>query len=100
METFGLVILEAMAAGLPVVTTSAPGVRDLVADGVNAKVSRIGDLSAMVDNIDFLMCNGQSARRLKTNAQQGLERFSWSRVAAEYERAYAGIVVSGLETAP
>lgn len=48
-ETQGMVVVEAMAAGLPVVAVSAPGIREVVIDGDNGRLLDSDDVEAMVD---------------------------------------------------
>ncbi|NDJ76180.1 MAG: glycosyltransferase family 1 protein, partial [Chloroflexi bacterium] len=55
METFGLVLIEAMAAGLPVVTSRVGGVDDMVQPGVNGYVFNVGDVRGMIDGVRAIL---------------------------------------------
>lgn len=84
-EGFGLVLIEAMAAGVPVVATDAPGIRDVVRDGYNGLLAPVASPEKLTDAIRC-MC-GNPARRAEF-VRQGLqdvrEKFSWSKVIERY----------------
>src|SRR5262249_41673946 len=65
------VVLEAMAAGLPVVATPAGDTPDIVEDGVTGLIVPIGDASAIADRIVALSASPQRCRQL---GQAGRER--------------------------
>jgi len=75
-EPFGLVVLEAMAAGRPVVATAAGGVPEIVRDGREALLVAAGDAEAMAQAIDRLLSDAELAARLGRAATE--------RVAAEF----------------
>jgi len=69
VESFGMVAVEAMAAGLPVVATSQPALSQVVQDGVSGTLVRPGDVQAMhaaiaryVDDGDLRLRHGAAAR--------------------------------------
>jgi glycosyltransferase involved in cell wall biosynthesis len=77
------VLIEAGMTGLPVVATSAPGVRTIVDDGATGFVVDIEDLDAMVDATARLAEDPVLRRRMGTAARQRcVERFSLDAVAA------------------
>jgi glycosyltransferase involved in cell wall biosynthesis len=88
-ETFPLAILEAAAAGLPVVSTWAPGVPELVTDTVTGRLVNIGDADAFAANIIDLLEKPEEARRLAENLHnQVRDNFTWAHHYARYSQMY------------
>lgn len=88
-ETFGLVVLEAMACGKPVVGMAAGGVAELLDSGCGLLV-RPGSPAAFAEGIRALF--DQDLRALGSMARQRVEqRFSWDRVVPRLLRQYASI---------
>jgi glycosyltransferase involved in cell wall biosynthesis len=86
-EGFGLVLIEAMAAGVPVVATAVPGIRDVVRDGVTGLLVPVAsprDLSIAIRRVseDPLL-----RQRLVENGLRDVRaRFTWQKVLPQYRR--------------
>ncbi len=76
-ETLGLVILEAMASGLPVIAAPAGGVADHLRDGVNGIAYAPGDTAGMARGILSLVRSPALVRRLGAGARATAEAMSW-----------------------
>ena len=76
-EGFGLVILEAMACGLPVITTTATAGPDIVTEGHDGFVIEPGDVDALVNKMEFCLENRDQIAAMGVNARRTAERFSW-----------------------
>jgi glycosyltransferase involved in cell wall biosynthesis len=77
-EGFGLVLLEAMACGLPVITTTATAGPDIVTDGENGWVTASGDLEALMARMSFCLDHPHVVREMGSHARATAERFTWA----------------------
>jgi phosphatidylinositol alpha 1,6-mannosyltransferase len=75
-ETLGLVILEAMASGLPVVATPALGVGDYLEDGRNGLAYAAQDIEACAIAMQSLCANASLHERLRAGARHTAERYA------------------------
>lgn len=94
LEAFGIVALEAMASGLPVVASDIPGVREVVSEGVEGYLADPLDPRSFAGRIDTLLSEPLKSARLARNGRaRVLGEFTWTRVADRvvevYERALA-----------
>lgn len=89
-DTFGQVVMEAMAAGLPAVVTDCGGPQELVEDGVTGFVA---DDARFVERVRQLAHSADLRRRMGRNARTAAEARSWNRIFDElmdhYRRAAA-----------
>lgn len=72
LEGHPMVVLEAMAAGLPCITTDQGAIRETVLDGVNGFIIPKGDVAAIADRILLLLTNDELRQRM---GQASLKRF-------------------------
>jgi glycosyltransferase involved in cell wall biosynthesis len=84
-----LVLLEALAMGLPVVATDIPGIRDLVADGRNGFLVPPGDPAAMRAALLRITADPDGYQRMSAESRRVAGQYSWDRIGAEFERLYA-----------
>jgi len=90
LESFGIVLIEAMAAGLPVVGTDAPGCRDLVREDAGGVQVPAGDRDALARAVLDLLADPQRRAALGARAQATARaRYDWSVVTDAYARLYA-----------
>ncbi|MDQ6674139.1 MAG: glycosyltransferase family 4 protein [Chloroflexota bacterium] len=91
-ELLGLVALEAMACGTPVVASRVGGLPEVVEDGVTGFLVPPGDVPALRERLDQLLRDAGLARRLGHNARERvLDRFTWAKVAERCLAAYANL---------
>lgn len=76
-DGFGLVILEAMASGLPVITTTATAGPDLIGNGEEGFIIEPGDLEALEKTIRFFINNEQAITTMGDKARARAETFTW-----------------------
>ncbi|MFJ1812523.1 MULTISPECIES: glycosyltransferase [unclassified Streptomyces] len=88
-EPFGIVPLEAMACGVPVVATDVGGHRDSVADGVTGRLVAVGDPEATAETVGALLADDRLRRRMGVaGRERALARYTWQRVADGVEEVY------------
>lgn len=91
-EAFGLVALEAMASGVPVVASRLPGVRELVQASETGILVQPEDSLALASAIESLLLNPQERRRLGNNAYQQVEKkYRWSIVGERLLEIYRNL---------
>ncbi|MCC6848709.1 MAG: glycosyltransferase family 4 protein [Deltaproteobacteria bacterium] len=87
------VVMEAFAAGVAVVGTEIPGLRELVRSGHSGMLVPVGDVVALADAIDTLLGDAATNRRLAEQARTLVERdYSPHRLAAELLEEYQALV--------
>ncbi|MBP0029532.1 glycosyltransferase family 1 protein [Roseofilum sp. Guam] len=93
-ETLGLVLLEAMAAGCPVVAAGTGGITDIVTDGVNGYLFDPTDPQGAISATQKLLDNQAERDTLRQNARQEAERWGWSSATRQLHRYYQAVVNS------
>jgi L-malate glycosyltransferase len=89
MEAFPNVVMEAMAAGLPVVASDVGGIPELIADGRSGVLVPPGAVKPLADAIVRLMDDGDLATTLGAEAHRGVAaNYSFDRMIAAMERLY------------
>ncbi|HEX5415936.1 MAG TPA: glycosyltransferase family 4 protein [Chloroflexota bacterium] len=88
-EAFGVVLLEAMASGKPVIASNLPGVRSVVADGEDGLLARPGDSDDLAANLRALLGDPARRRAMGERGRAKVEaRYSWQRVGEQLEEIY------------
>jgi phosphatidylinositol alpha 1,6-mannosyltransferase len=91
-ETLGLVVLEAMSAGLPVIATPAGGVADHLRDGENGLAYPAGDTRALADAMIAMVSNPARAKQLATGARATAEALGWDRELDRLDASYREVL--------
>jgi glycosyltransferase involved in cell wall biosynthesis len=88
-EPFGIVALEAMAAGVPVVVSDAGGLPDVVQHNISGVVCPRGSSDALADAITGILRVPSRARQLAdAGIRRARENFNWNRIAAQTQCVY------------
>lgn len=91
-EPFGIVALEAMAAGVPVVVSDAGGLKEIVEHDVTGTITWAGSHESLSWGISRLLRDPDNARRMADVARGvALDRFDWAKIAASTRDVYARV---------
>ncbi|MGB3512805.1 MAG: glycosyltransferase family 1 protein [Microcoleaceae cyanobacterium] len=91
-ETLGLVLLEAMAAGTPVVAANSGGIPDIVTDGINGYLFDPADEKGAITATHNLMAHSKERETLRQNARAEAERWGWSAATQQLRNYYQEII--------
>ncbi|MGG6295901.1 glycosyltransferase [Leptolyngbya sp. AN02str] len=91
-ETLGLVLLEAMAAGCPVIAANAGGIPDIVTDGVNGYLFDPADDQGAIAATQRLLANTAERETLRHNARAEAERWGWAAATQQLQGFYQSIL--------
>ncbi len=90
-ESFGIVLLEAMAAGVPVVGSAIPGYASVIRDGRDGVLVRPGDPRALAAAIDELLRSPARRRALAAAAREAVADYDWPVIAARIRDCYVDV---------
>lgn len=91
-ESFGIVLLEAMAAGLPLVATDIPGFRTVAKDGRQGRLVPPGDAFALADALATLLANDKLRTAMAAEGRRTADEYDWPRVARRVEDVYRSVL--------
>lgn len=91
-ESFGVVLIEAMAAGTPVVASGIDGYRNVATDGVDALLTEPGDAVALAAAIGAVLDDPLLTASLRAAGHRRATDFSMTTLAAEYTRIYRQLI--------
>ncbi len=91
-ETFGNVVLEAMASGLPVVCVDEGGITDFTSHMHNAAVCRCGNAQSLADGMERMIQDGFMRQRLAAASLATARARSWESIFAKLVRQYGSVL--------
>jgi phosphatidyl-myo-inositol alpha-mannosyltransferase len=91
-EGFGIVILEAMASGVPVIASNIESFQELISNGTNGLLFRVGDADALSKAIVTLYENIRLRKELVFQGLETAKRYSWTDVASKYISLYQSLL--------
>jgi len=87
-ESFGLAALEAMAAGVPLISSNAGGLPEININGKTGFMSPVGDVASMSRNAIAILENDEVLKTFKQNALEQSKRFDIQHIVPVYEDLY------------
>ena len=94
-DGFGMVVTEALARGLPVITTNQAGAADLIVNGKNGLIVEAGDAEALAEAVLWCLDNRSALQDMRQAALETARSWQWS----HYRAALRHAVVEGLTRA-
>lgn len=98
-ETLGLVLLEAMAAGCPVVAANSGGIPDIVTDGVNGYLFDPADEQGAIEATRKLLATQATREQMRLNARAEAEKWGWAAATRQLQQFYQQVAASSLPMA-
>jgi phosphatidyl-myo-inositol alpha-mannosyltransferase len=93
-ESFGIILIEAMASGVPVVASSIPGYRAVVDDGVQGKLVTPDSSDGLADTIIRLIENEDMLKEMSAAALHKSREYSWDKLVSLVEKAYSEAIAA------
>ncbi|MRX70973.1 N-acetyl-alpha-D-glucosaminyl L-malate synthase BshA [Bacillus lacus] len=95
-ESFGLVLLEAMACGVPCIGTDIGGIPEVIKDGVTGYICEVGSIEEIVSKSLSLLENPEKHETFSERAiSEGTARFHSSEIVKQYEDIYRSVLKKG-----
>lgn len=91
-ESFGLAALEAMAHGVPVISTNTGGLPEVNIDGVSGYLCNVGEVDLMAKQALKLLQNPDLLNQFKENAKTTAKKFDIEHILPLYEKLYMDVV--------
>ncbi|MCA0983043.1 N-acetyl-alpha-D-glucosaminyl L-malate synthase BshA [Halobacillus yeomjeoni] len=92
-ESFGLVLLEAMACGVPCIGTNIGGIPEVIDHGETGYIAELGNIDQIADYAVKILTDNELLNSLSVNAKQVVNnKFASSTILEEYERLYGQVL--------
>ena len=96
-ESFGIVNLEAMASGIPIISSNLGGIPDIVKHGENGLLAKPCDVQSLAYELRCLLENTKLRKRLGDNGKRLVKNYSWDKIALETENLYRDMIEGDIQ---
>lgn len=93
IETFGIVIVEAMAASLPIITSNVEGCRDLITNNVNGFLCNPENEEEFANNIILLLSDKEKYEEFQFNNKNKALEYDWDLIVGKYVELYKEVIM-------
>jgi phosphatidylinositol alpha-mannosyltransferase len=97
-ESFGMILIEAFAAGTPVVASAIAGYADVVSDGIDGVLVPPGDPQRLAEELQRMYLEPERRRAMGEAARKSARRYAWPEVAGRVEGVYERALEAGPAT--
>ena len=88
-----MINIEAMAAGIPIISTDAPGCVETIVDGVDGLIAKAGNPIDLARKMEHLQSDSDLQQKLITNGKMTVDdSFNWDVVGRQFENLYFSIL--------
>ena len=88
IESFGIVLVEAMAANLPIITSNVDGCKDVIRNGNDGLIFKKNDLSDLTHKIKLIVENKKIYNHFKAKSIARAKQFEWKNIVKQYLNIY------------
>ena len=88
IESFGIVLVEAMAANLPIITSNVDGCKDVIRNGNDGLMFKKNDLSDLTHKIKLIVENKKIYNHFKAKSIARARQFDWKNIVKQYLNIY------------
>jgi len=93
-ESFGLAALEAMASGVPVISSNTGGIPEVNVDGFSGYLSNVGDTTGMANKAIQILENTDTLQKFKKQAREQAAKFDIHKIVPMYEKLYENLLMT------
>lgn len=97
VETFGIGLMEALAAGVPILSFKQGAQVDYIQHGVNGFLAEVGDMDGLYEGLKYCL---KYRDRLGANARETAKRYTWQRVAQQFAEVYQEVMAIKQDVRP
>jgi glycosyltransferase involved in cell wall biosynthesis len=94
-ESFGLVLLEALASGVPVVSTKVGGAPQVIKEGHSGYLFEVDDVEGLLDGVQRCLTTPATLAAMRRAARQDAECYAWSNIMDGLVRSYESVIRHG-----